>query len=201
MKFKRSLLNEKGDLPKLYNYKGLSYSIRDIIGSFRKNNNSKEIIIEKKNSSTNKTQKVLVDKLGKLVNQKGYLVDNLGNIVNKDGKIVFRKHTLLFNEPPKFFRFSEFSLNWILGAFNRDEMGTPLIEFSPYLGGYRDLEGRVVNSLGYLVDQEGNIVDQTGKIVMMKEILESYKEEWVQIPKVFRAGVLKEEDSGGKEQE
>jgi len=33
------------------------------------------------------------------------------------------------------------------------------VEFSLVHGGYRDLEGRVVNQSGYLLDEDGNVVD------------------------------------------
>ncbi len=61
-----------------------------------------------------------IDEDGKLVNAVGYLIDEKGNIVDKKGYIKFNFWEILFNEPPKIFSFTEFSLNWIKGALDRD---------------------------------------------------------------------------------
>ena len=45
IKFVREMLDEKGDIAKLLNYKGKSFNIRDIIGTFARDMNSKEIVL------------------------------------------------------------------------------------------------------------------------------------------------------------
>jgi hypothetical protein len=39
------MLSSKGDISRLYNYSGKRFNIRDIIGNFSKDNNTKEIIL------------------------------------------------------------------------------------------------------------------------------------------------------------
>ena len=39
------MLDEKGDIPKMLNYKGKSFNLKEIIGAFARDNNSKEIVL------------------------------------------------------------------------------------------------------------------------------------------------------------
>jgi hypothetical protein len=48
------------------------------------------------------------------------LLDDYGNIVNRNKEIIFASHELLYNEPPKIFRFTRFSKLWIAGYLDRD---------------------------------------------------------------------------------
>ena len=96
--------------------------------------------------------------MGRKVNGKGYLVDRMGNIVNKERQIIFRKASLMFNEPPKIFSFTKFNINEVKGKCNYDQVGEPLLDYS-LKGQLIDLEGRCVNQMGYLIDQEHNVVD------------------------------------------
>ena len=52
-----------------------------------------------------------------------------------------------------------FNVNDILGHFDRDEKGNPLV-FKDNQGGYMDKEGNKVNEKGYLVDATGDIVEK-----------------------------------------
>lgn len=85
-----------GDLPQLLNYAGRKYDIREVIGQFEKDSYGKIII--------HKSDKGLLDNLGRLVNDKGYLIDKNGNIISSHGgSIIFKKTELRSGEPPKFF--------------------------------------------------------------------------------------------------
>lgn len=94
-------------------------------------------------------------------------MDSRGNIIDKRGDIIWRSHELLFNEPPKIFPFTEFSINWIMGTLGHD------VRKNPRHDDEFDLEGQRINTMGYLIDQAGNVVDRWSKnIVFQKEILE-----------------------------
>lgn len=106
--------------------------------------------------------------LGRKVNSKGYLLDERGNIIDTKGKVVWRSHELMYNEPPKIFPFTEFSMNWIRGNLGRD------VTKNPKHNDEFDLDGRRINSMGYLTDHQENIIDIfRGNIVFRKEVLES----------------------------
>ena len=102
---------------------------------------------------------------GRLVNASGYLIDKKGNIVNEKNKVMFNFWEIMFQEPPKIFDFTEFDINWIKGNLDRD------ITKNPRHDDEFDLDGKMINSLGYLVDLKGNIIDQYGKLVFRKDIL------------------------------
>ena len=116
---------------------------------------------------------------GRLVNGLGYLIDERGNIVNEKGKVMFNFWELMFQEPPKIFDFTEFDINWIKGTLNHD------VTKNPRHDDEYDLEGRLINTLGYLVDVVGNIIDQHGKLVFRKEILNNAFGQDAKIPLVF----------------
>ena len=132
------------------------------------------------NQATGKTE----DHLGNRVNAAGYLIDDHGNIVNKKGEIKFYFWELLFQEPPKIFSFTEFSIEWIKGRLDRD------VTKNPKHNDEFDLDGRRINTLGYLIDDSGNIVDKHGKEVFKREVLTQAYGQDAQIPYVFRSGIL-----------
>ena len=101
---------EKGEIPMLFNFDGTAYHIKDIIGQFERDKNSKEIVFTQ-NMQYNKH--TACDALGHKVNPKGYLLDRFGNIINKNKEIIWRSHELMYNEPPKIFAFTQFSTLWI----------------------------------------------------------------------------------------
>ena len=69
-----------------------------------------------------------------------------------------------------------------------DPLGNPMLQKTRE-GYLVDSKGRRVNSKGYLIDQNGNIVNKKGNIVFNKRLLEEDGE----IPKVFRAGLLRKD--------
>ena len=93
----------------------------DISGRFRRDADSKEIILNFDNAKCR-----ALDEDGRMVNAAGYLINEHGSIVNKQGKVIFNFWEVLFNEPPKFFSFTEFSIDWIKGSLNRDVTKNPL---------------------------------------------------------------------------
>ena len=118
IKFIKGQLDSSSELPNLFNFDGLEYSIKEIIGYFDRDKNSKEIIHCKNEKDIN--DYISYDKRGRKVNSKRYLVDKRGKVINKKDLIIFKSHELMFNQPPKIFKFSEFSINWIKGIMDRD---------------------------------------------------------------------------------
>lgn len=66
---------------------------------------------------------------------------------------MFKFWEVFYQEPPKIFNFTQFSLSWIKGDLDRD------VTKNPRHDDEYDLQGRMINTLGYLIDTEGNIVD------------------------------------------
>lgn len=144
------LLDKDGSIPLLFNYKGKKFEILDVIGDFDKDRNGNIIIRRDKNN-------MMVDKKGRKVNPKGYLIDDEGNVVNLDGKIMFEKFMLSKdNEIPKLFPFLKFNVNDIMGDFEMDPLGNPMLKRTQS-GDLIDNMGRKVNAKGYLLDPNGNI--------------------------------------------
>lgn len=167
------------------NYQGKRFDILDICGSFDLNPHNGDITLKKN------AQGQHFDKFGRLVNQKGYLIDINGNIVDKDGKKIFEKRQISPNgEIPKIFPFTKFNINNILGDFEMDPVGNPILEKRSD-GQFYDRQGRRVNSRGYFIDVSGNVIDKKGKIMFNKELLEADGE----IPEVFRSGLLKSDSA------
>lgn len=77
--------------------------------------------------------------MNRQVNQKGYLIDEQGNIISKSKDLIWRKNEIIDDEPPKFFDFSEFSINWILGKVNDD------FRINPAKNLMSDLKNRKIN--------------------------------------------------------
>ena len=171
-------------MPKLYNFEGREYKIKNIVGQFERHKRTKEIIFRQyvKNNKL-----ISCDFKGRRVNSKGYLVDEDENIIDKDGNIIWRSHELMYDEPMKIFEFTEFSMNWIKGNFDYDFANDPDHDQK------FDLDGRRINSMGYLIDEDGNIIDVFGdNIVFKKEILECKYGQDAEIPFIFRSGKLKQ---------
>lgn len=142
IRFSKKQLLLEANLP-MFTYKGEEFMVKDIIGQFEKDPESKQIKLLINNGKA-------TDMKGHLVNSAGYLIDEQGNIVskgkNKVGKVMFNFWEIMFNEPPKIFKFTEFDLKWIKGTLDRDVTKNPRHD-DDY-----DLKGRLINSLGYLID-------------------------------------------------
>lgn len=152
------------------------------MGLFERSVHSKEIILGR--TAANKFTSC--DLKGRKVNPKGYLLDKRGNIINKKGKIVWRSHELMYNEPMKIFPWTEFSINWIMGNLDRD------VTQNPKHDDEYDLDGRRINTCGYLIDHHDNVVDSfAGNILFKREILSSAYGMEAEIPLVFKSGLLR----------
>lgn len=164
----------------MLNYQGRRYDIKDVMGIFEKDTNSK-IRPQKSNN------KGLVDLLGRRVTEKGYLIDAQGNIIDSSNKVVFNACDLKGGEFPKIFSFTKFNVKAITGDFDLNATGQPVLSKGKH-GGFQDKKTRIVNQKGYLIDKDGNVIDYRGSLVFDKAVLEKNGE----IPPVFRTGVLKE---------
>lgn len=183
-KFNKRQLENGVDLPKLYNYGAKRFDILDVCGQFDKDPHTGAVVFRR-----NK-QGQLIDNTGRLVNEKGYLVDEQENVVNKEGKKIFDKKHLKEGEFPKIFPFTKFKIKNVLGNFEMDPLGNPILDRKPN-GDLVDRDGRVVNKKGYLVNAKGDVIDKYGKVMFDRDILDEEGE----IPKVFRTGLLKSDSA------
>lgn len=101
-KFDRKQLVGEGDLPKLFNYNGKRFDVKDVMGQFEKDQNG---LIIPCSSVTG-----LVDNLGRIVNERGYLIDEHGNVVDVNGKQIWKVTDLKSGEFPKIFPFTKFNI-------------------------------------------------------------------------------------------
>lgn len=178
-KLDRAHTTQDGDLPKLFNYNGRRFDVTDVIGQLDKdaNGNIQPLTDEKGN---------LVDNKGRRINSRGYLIDEFGNVIDKDGRQIFEAEHLSDDEIPKIFPFTKFNIKNVLGDFEMDPLGNPILD-KDASGRLIDRQGRRVNSKGYLIDSEGNVINKHGKLMFPKSVLDSEED----IPKVFRTGLLK----------
>jgi hypothetical protein len=92
-------------------------------------------------------------------------------------------------EFPKIFTFSKFNVNSILGDFEMDPLGNPVLnrdKKNPSV--LKDNKGRRVSKKGYLIDDLGNVIDVRGNKVFDQKVI---SHEDGDIPKVFRKGILR----------
>jgi len=92
----------------------------------------------------------------------------------------------MYNEPPKIFPFTEFSINWIKGHLDHEATQNPRHdnEF--------DLDGHRINVMGYRIDHLDNVVDVFhDNILFKKEILSVQFRQVSEIPKIFTNGKLR----------
>ena len=129
---------------------------------------------------------MLRDNLGRRINDKGYLVDDAGNVIDREGRLIFEKKFLKNGEVPKFLPFTKFNIKSIMGSFEMDPLGNPILD-KDAAGNLIDNEGKRVNSKGYLIDSAGNIINKHGKVVFEKSLLDEEQD----IPKFFRSGLVK----------
>jgi len=127
-----------------------------------------------------------VDNLGRRINSRGYLIDEFGNVIDKDGRQIFDRKHLKDDEIPKIFPFTKFNIKNVLGDFEMDPLGNPILDKDAQ-GNFIDRNGKRVNRKGYLIDADGNVINKHGKLMFEKELLDNEGD----IPKVFRTGLLK----------
>jgi hypothetical protein len=114
-KFDKSQLTKDGDLNKLYNYDGMRFDIKNVMGQFEKDAHSRIISQNGKEG--------LCDNLGRRCNDKGYLIDAFGNIIDNDGKQLWKKTDLKSGEFPKIFWFTKFNVSSVKGQFEINARG------------------------------------------------------------------------------
>ena len=71
-------LKDNGEIPELYNYDGKAYMIKDIIGQFERDKNSKEIVLcydHNPNTQDANKKNRACDALGERASPKGYRLD------------------------------------------------------------------------------------------------------------------------------
>jgi hypothetical protein len=120
------------------------------------------------------------------VNRKGYLIDEFGNVIDSNGREIFEAKHLYDDEIPKIFPFTKFNIKSILGEFEMDPLGNPILD-KDAKGNLKDTNGKRVNKKGYLIDEKGNVINKRGKVAFEVQILDNEED----IPKVFRTGLLK----------
>lgn len=179
MKFHHSQMTDDGDIPKLFNYNGRRFDITETMGQVEKDKNG-EIV------PNTDAQGKLIDNLGRPINSKGYLIDENGNVIDKDNRPIFFKDQLTDDEIPKILPFTKFNLKNVLGDFEMDPLGNPILD-KDTKGNKVDRQGRKVNSKGYLIDNDGNVINKNNKKMFQKQMLDHEDD----IPKVFRTGLLK----------
>lgn len=170
---------QDGDLPKLFNYNGRRFDITDTIGQCDKDANGNIIPQTDKDGD-------YIDNLSRKINSRGYLIDKFGNVVDKDGREIFEGKHLTNDEIPKIFPFTKFNVKNVLGKFEMDPLGNPILDRDAE-GSFIDQDGKRCNSKGYMIDSEGNVINKNGKRMFDKKLLDNEND----IPKVFRTGLLK----------
>lgn len=126
IKFSKDQLTKEGDLPRLFNYSGWRFDIKDVIGEFDKDSEGKIILTPNHNDKG--LPVVYTDKKGWEVNKKGYLIDSNKNIVNQRGLIIWKSHQLNSEgEFAKIFPFTKFNIDLITGCLDWDVNGKLII--------------------------------------------------------------------------
>lgn len=77
--FDQDELDEREDLPPPFNRERHNFNPHDIRGTFDKDKDGEEVIIQKPDGT-------YVDKYGRRVNEAGWLIDKEGNIVDRKGR-------------------------------------------------------------------------------------------------------------------
>ena len=117
-------------------------------------------------------------------------------MINKKGDIVWAADQLTDGDFPKLPEFTRFDIGRVQGEYkNREGTHVPVVQEDPELpvGCYRDDAGKVVNTLGFLIDADlGHVVDEKGNMVFDREEL---VDEGQDIPFVFRKIAINGKDS------
>ena len=89
-------------------------------------------------------------------------------------------------EPPKLFKFTEWSVDWVKGRFDPRR----ILGFAPGKDNIFDLDGKMINIEGYLIDKGENVIDKYGRIVFKTDLLTESSGQDAKIPAVFTMGIL-----------
>ena len=130
-KFDKQQVTADGDLPKLFNYNGRRFDIVDTLGQVEKDALGNIIPQTDQNGD-------LVDIKGRKINSRGYLINEFGNIIDNDGREIFEQKHVMNDEIPKIFPFTKFNVKNVLGEFEMDPLGNPILD--------KDLAGNLVDS-------------------------------------------------------
>lgn len=106
-----------------------------------------------------------------MINPRGYLIDEQGNVIDKEGRQIFERKHLKNDEIPKIFPFTKFNIKNVLGDFEMDPLGNPILD-KDKKGNLIDRQGKRVNAKGYLIDDKGNVINKNGKVVFEFAILD-----------------------------
>ena len=181
-------LKEDENFPTFMNYQAKLFRLLSVIGTLKRDPDTGDAIQQQDLDGDR-----FLDMRGRKINRRGYLIDSDGNIINKKGDIIWLAHELVDGDFPKLPEFMKFDISRIQGVHEHQE-GTPRshkeIDQDPDLpvGCFKDIEGNVINSLGYLIDPEfGHIVDKQGKKVFDKSEL---VDNGLNIPFVFRKSAV-----------
>lgn len=91
-------------MPKLYNYQGKRFDIKNIMGVMNKDENGNIMPIQNRDGH-------LEDNIGQRVNEKGYTIDRNGNIVDpSNGRVLWLHKHLKNGEFPKIFPYTKFNI-------------------------------------------------------------------------------------------
>ena len=67
--------------------------------------------------------------------------------------------------------FSKFNVKNVLGDFEMDPLGQPILEKQG--DEFKDRAGQKVNSKGYMIDKEGNIINKNKKCMFPNALLDN----------------------------
>ena len=126
-----------GLMPKMYNYQGKTFEIQEVMGVFDRDADGN---IQMLNGKNEKGMAVFVDKAGFMVNEKGYIINKDGNICTRQGRVIFDQQQLRNGEFPKIFPFTRFNISRVLGDFDMDTAGNPML--------VRDANGLFIDKKG-----------------------------------------------------
>jgi hypothetical protein len=131
--FKRSDLDERGEVPAPFNVEKHNFNPHQVRGDFDHDRNGRPIVKQS-------DQGAFVDKRGREVSSRGYRVDKGGNIIdNHDRKKFDKAHLTEDGDLPKLFNYNgrRFDIVDTLGQVDKDKNG----EITPQ-----------TNSRGQLID-------------------------------------------------
>jgi hypothetical protein len=113
-----------GLMPKLYTYSGKRFDIHEVMGVFERTP-AGELDMHTTHDANGNS--VTIDMGGHPVNSRGYLINERGDVCSRVGHVLFPKVQLKNDDFPKFFPFTRFNLRSVLGDFEMDPSGNPIL--------------------------------------------------------------------------